>query len=852
MAFNNADTEFRSVSPTPLPTSPIGIPQQTRTGYVRSAAFEEEEEPLREGSSGTPKNVYKQLLLSNEEPEGVDSPNIGRRRSMDKFPEVEVRETSSWIESSELQAVREAEANFRSWKTVQKLQAPDALDKKRTTSQSSSATDLNDRQRNVSTSVDFLDDHNARETVLDGCKGVDYFRIHYDDPDLMDDEGESDIAKALVQALRLRNKYMVRSCQAPEVKEHFLYETTGSGSTERVSHKTDIYRDLSVSEFPVQGLPSQTKPADSSSSSTLRPPSSSPFTPKIKLHHHPCYTPGCRSSNPTKCYSPSCPHKSISFKMKNGVIEVHRSEEKKKQGMFNYPEFLNWGRDMKALMALIVDGPTKSFAHTRLSYLKKRFQMHRMLNETSETAEQKLVPHRDFYNIRKVDTHVHLSACMNSKHLVRFMKKKVKVEGDTVVLCKEGNEMTLKEVFNKIGLKPYELSVDAMDMHADRTLYHRFDRFNKKYNPIGESILREIFLKIKNEVDGRFYAEVINEVISDLEDSKYQHAEYRVSIYGKNMQEWEELADWFDKYDMQSTNVRWLIQTPRIFQIYHKNGILQNFEQMLENCFAPLFKATAEPWKYPKLCKFLDHVVGFDSVDDESKSDLQFGSSIPVPKYWTKGKNPPYSYYLYYFHANMATLNQFRRFKGMHTFVLRPHSGEAGSIDHLVAAFLSSEGISHGIMLRKAPVLQYLYYLANIGIAMSPLSNNSLFLDIAKNPFYDFFETGMFISLSTDDPVQFHMSKEPLIEEYAIARQVWKLSSTDLCELCSNSVRMSGFPDSFKRKWLGEDYELQGALGNDISFSNVPDIRVAYRCETMLRELSSLEQLSEQRSQTTI
>jgi hypothetical protein len=33
----------------------------------------------------------------------------------------------------------------------------------------------------------------------------------------------------------------------------------------------------------------------------------------------------------------------------------------------------------------------------------------------------KSVPHRDFYNVRKVDTHVHHSACMNQKHLLRFV-----------------------------------------------------------------------------------------------------------------------------------------------------------------------------------------------------------------------------------------------------------------------------------------------------------------------------------------------------------------------------------------------------------------------------------------------
>jgi hypothetical protein len=34
----------------------------------------------------------------------------------------------------------------------------------------------------------------------------------------------------------------------------------------------------------------------------------------------------------------------------------------------------------------------------------------------------KLCHCRDFYNVRKVDTHVHHSASMNQKHLLRFIK----------------------------------------------------------------------------------------------------------------------------------------------------------------------------------------------------------------------------------------------------------------------------------------------------------------------------------------------------------------------------------------------------------------------------------------------
>lgn len=45
----------------------------------------------------------------------------------------------------------------------------------------------------------------------------------------------------------------------------------------------------------------------------------------------------------------------------------------------------------------------KSFCYRRLQYLSSKFQMHILLNEMKELAAQKKVPHRDFYNIRKVN-----------------------------------------------------------------------------------------------------------------------------------------------------------------------------------------------------------------------------------------------------------------------------------------------------------------------------------------------------------------------------------------------------------------------------------------------------------------
>jgi AMP deaminase len=91
----------------------------------------------------------------------------------------------------------------------------------------------------------------------------------------------------------------------------------------------------------------------------------------------------------------------------------------------------------------------------------------------------------DFYNVRKVDTHIHHSASMNQKHLLRFIKSKLRrtphvriliadFEGDVltrqriqeIVIHRDGKDLTLQEVFESLDLTAYDLSIDTLDMHA--------------------------------------------------------------------------------------------------------------------------------------------------------------------------------------------------------------------------------------------------------------------------------------------------------------------------------------------------------------------------------------------------
>tara|TARA_B100000513_G_scaffold143226_1_gene65725 strand:+ start:3661 stop:6090 length:2430 start_codon:yes stop_codon:yes gene_type:complete len=530
------------------------------------------------------------------------------------------------------------------------------------------------------------------------------------------------------------------------------------------------------------------------------------------------------------------------FEMRHGVFIAHPvgGGSTPTTAVFSAsPSLRTFTRDLQRLIAICSDAAVNSFCYRRLQRLESRFHLHAMEHEQAETSEQRQVPHRDFYNVRKVDTHVHLAAAMNQKHLLRFIKKKLKTEPEAVVSrSADGRTRTLAQVFEDMGLSPYDLSLDALGMHADQSIFCRFDKFNLKYNPLGMGTLRDVFLKSDNMVRGRYFAELTHELFDDLQESKYQLTEYRISVYGRTRGEWDQLAAWVVEHRLHSNNNRWLIQVPRLYGLYQTKGLVSTFCEMLDNIFRPLFEVSTDPSSHPHLDLMLQQVVGFDCVDDESKPEgllPSTGAPAPLPEQWREG-NPHYAYYCFYLYANLNSLNQLRRSRGLSTFCFRPHAGEAGDLNHLHAAFLTARGINHGINLRKSPSLQYLYYITQIGCALSPLSNNALFLRLTKNPFYEFFAVGLNVSLSTDDPLMFHHTKEPLMEEYCVAKQVWRLSSVDCAEIARNSVLQSSFEPCVKAHWLGGSYQLAGVRGNDIRKTNLPDLRVQFRHSMLLHE----------------
>jgi AMP deaminase len=155
------------------------------------------------------------------------------------------------------------------------------------------------------------------------------------------------------------------------------------------------------------------------------------------------------------------------------------------QTLFPVFSYSDYWHAFEQIRKAIYPGPASSLSYKRLELLKAKFHLHKLLNERRELEAQKSVPHRDFYNVRKVDTHVHHSACMNQKHMLRFIKHKLRTDPHKAVIFRDGRFLTLGEVFKSLNLTAYDLSIDTLDMHANNT-FRRFDRFNLKYNPAGK------------------------------------------------------------------------------------------------------------------------------------------------------------------------------------------------------------------------------------------------------------------------------------------------------------------------------------------------------------------------------
>jgi AMP deaminase len=527
------------------------------------------------------------------------------------------------------------------------------------------------------------------------------------------------------------------------------------------------------------------------------------------------------------------------YKTVDGIVVAHEVHQipRLPKDMHRWEDFRQHVMELRAITDNI---HVRNFAQRRLALLERKFILHLAVNHSTEagsTAERQS-QNRDFYQATKVDNNVRMEAGMTARHLLNFIVSKASNNADDIVAQEEGEKpKTLRQLLQDLKIDPASLTVDNLNVQADTTLGIATQRFTPK----APDPLLTLLLKTDNQMKGRYYAELTKLTFENFKRDRFTFAENRLIIYGAHKNEWNLLSDWFDTHGMACHNNQWMVQIPRIYSYLRKEKLIQNFAQYLEHIFNPLWEVSLHPSSNPRLFHFVNHISGFDCVEDERKVDMPLGMSTRSPQEWTELEEPPYNYYLYHLWANIYSLNEFRQFRKFSTFSFRPSCGETGPVDHVAGGYLLANAINYGIKLKDDPAFQYLFYLAQIGIAVCPLSNNTKVLDYLENPFVSYFRRGLNVTLSTDGPLQFHHTQEPLLEEYSIASKVWKLSPNDLCEIARNSVLMSGFDAEFKRERLGKLFFLSSSKSNDTMKTHLSDIRVAYRYDTYHTEISLLE-----------
>jgi len=321
--------------------------------------------------------------------------------------------------------------------------------------------------------------------------------------------------------------------------------------------------------------------------------------------------------------------------------------------------------------------------------------------------------------------------------------------------------------------------------------------------------------------------------------------EVALPISGRSLDEWDKVARWIKTYNLQSPQIRWYAGINLNYSALKKNldSGIKNFEQYIRNIFEPLFEVLDHPEKHPELHEILPTIVGFTTTNFESRSDARV---YPIPTDWNSEDNPPYFYFLYHIWSNLNSLNAFLQRKNFAPLVYRPISGFTGSNDEIACSFLLADSIAHGVQIKSSAVLQYLFYLTQMGISMAVLKEDMINCDYKEHPFNKFLKRGLNLSLCTESPLQLHFTNEPLQEEYALISQIWKINSADLSEISRYSVLMSGFDEKSKIEMIGRKIEdhIVGDTYYEPGKTNLPEIRYLFRLDTLKSERDFLEKVN--------
>jgi aminodeoxyfutalosine deaminase len=133
---------------------------------------------------------------------------------------------------------------------------------------------------------------------------------------------------------------------------------------------------------------------------------------------------------------------------------------------------------------------------------------------------------------------------------------------------------------------------------------------------------------------------------------------------------------------------------------------------------------------------------------------------------------------------------------------LTAHAGETTGPESVWGALnIGAERIGHALSAAKDPELLEVMAQKQVPVEMCITSNlrTGACKELQEHPVRKFFDQGLMITLSTDDPAMFQTS---LNKEFEIAQQEFSFTEDHLRELARNSIEASFLPVEKKLRFM--------------------------------------------------
>lgn len=438
-------------------------------------------------------------------------------------------------------------------------------------------------------------------------------------------------------------------------------------------------------------------------------------------------------------------------------------------------KFNQFQKEFDFMVQITKSSTFNHIAEKRLEYLLQKYKLYLNLHSKDEMSRLKMVPHKDFYNLKKIDNNLYLYGCISTKNLNNFILRRLKLEPNRIIYIDHASNIkwSLKDLFTLIHHQTTTTTTATTDedgsIRCDLKIINDdfLEWYKMGYLPnlhliynqpdlekklTGKEkfyfILTRTFLEFNNFMEGEYLALLLKQyLIHPLERSRYQLAQLSIDYqYFDQENWWLSFSQWLVKWKFLSRNIRWNIQISRIYtKLFFLNKIT-NFQQYLDTIFKPLHELHELPLEQQLAIEFfLSQVSSFDLLLTEFDETIwkSFPNVSTDPHQWSsKGDNPPIAYYIFYIFQELKLVNSLRYTNKQNTFVMRSNCLQSSSIttskfssqydctekvESLICnLLLCNGGIFNAETIWDSPSsILYLIYLFQIPCIVSPLSSTS-------------------------------------------------------------------------------------------------------------------------------